>query len=89
MLPALRRGEEADMRRMFGFLIGTFVGALVGSTVALLLAPESGEELRAQLRVRAEGLVAEVRGAAEARRAELTDRLQSLREPRTGPSELS
>ena len=77
------------MRRMFGFMIGTFIGALVGSTVALLLARESGEELRAQLRVRAEGLVAEVRGAAEVRRAELTDRLQSLREPRTGPSELS
>ena len=38
------------MRRMFGFLIGIFVGALVGSTVALLLAPESGEEIRAELR---------------------------------------
>ena len=34
------------MRRMFGFLIGIMVGALVGSTVALLLAPETGEELR-------------------------------------------
>ncbi|HCB01263.1 MAG TPA: YtxH domain-containing protein, partial [Anaerolineae bacterium] len=38
------------MRRMFGFLIGTFVGALVGSVIALLLAPESGESLRNQLR---------------------------------------
>lgn len=77
------------MRRMFGFMIGTFVGALVGSTIAMLLAPESGAELRTRLRARGEGLLAEVREAADARRAELTDRLQSLRAPRSGPSELS
>ena len=33
------------MRRMFGFLIGIFTGALVGGVMALLLAPESGETL--------------------------------------------
>ena len=77
------------MRRMFGFLIGIFIGALVGSTVALLLAPESGEKLRAELRSRGEGLLADVREAAETRRGELTDRLQSLRAPRTGSTELS
>ena len=38
--------KENPMRRMFGFLIGIVVGALVGSTVALLLAPESGEQIR-------------------------------------------
>ena len=77
------------MRRMFGFMIGIFIGALVGSTVALLLAPESGDRLRAELRARGEGLLAEVREAADARRAQLTDRLQSLRAPRAGPTELS
>lgn len=77
------------MRRMFGFLIGIFIGALVGSTVALLLAPESGEQLRGTLRTRGEGLLADVREAAETRRAQLTDRLQSLRAPRTGSAELS
>ena len=61
------------MRRMVGFVIGIFIGALVGSTVALLLAPESGNELRGRLRARGEGLLAEVREAADARRAELTD----------------
>jgi len=76
--------EEMDMRRMFGFLIGIFVGALVGSTVALLLAPDSGEKLRAQLRARGEGFLVEVREAAEARRTELTDRLESLRSPQSG-----
>ena len=76
------------MRRMIGFMIGIFVGALVGSTVSLLLAPESGAELRDRLRARGEGLLAEVREAADTRRAEMTDRLQTLRAPRPAPGEL-
>lgn len=71
------------MRRMFGFVIGIFVGALVGSTVALLLAPGSGEKLRSELRARGEGFLAEVRDAAEQRRIQLTDRLETLRADRT------
>ena len=70
------------MRRMFGFMIGILVGGLVGSTVALLLAPQSGERLRNELRARGDGFLAEVRNAAEERRAELTDRLDSLRTSR-------
>jgi gas vesicle protein len=77
------------MRRMIGFMIGILIGALVGSTVALLLAPEAGAELRGSLKARGQGLLAEVREAAEIRRAELTDRLQALRSPRTGTSELT
>jgi gas vesicle protein len=75
------------MRRMFGFLIGIVVGALVGSTVSLLLAPQSGEGLRSELRARGEALVADVRHAADTRRVELTDRLESLRAPRSGSAE--
>ena len=70
------------MRRMFGFLIGIFVGGLVGATIALLLAPDSGEELRAQLRERGEGFMGEIRHAADVRRIELKDRLETLREPK-------
>ncbi len=70
------------MRRMFGFLIGVFVGALVGSTVALLLTPESGNELRAELRQRGEGFVGQIRSAADERRIELRRRLEALRAPR-------
>jgi len=70
------------MRKLFGFLIGTFVGALVGSTIALLLAPESGNSLRAQLRERGQNFMGEIRHAADTRRIELTDRLENLREPR-------
>jgi gas vesicle protein len=67
---------------MFGFLIGVAVGALVGSTIALLMAPESGEELRGLLRERSRGFVNQVRSAAESRRIELQDRLADLRAPR-------
>ena len=70
------------MRRMFGFMIGILVGALVGSTVALLMAPESGEELRGQIRDRGQGFLNEVRHAADSRRIELRNRLDTLRAPR-------
>ncbi|NJC97756.1 MAG: hypothetical protein C3F07_07555 [Anaerolineales bacterium] len=72
------------MRRMFGFLIGVVVGGLVGSTIALLLAPESGEELRSQLRDRGQGFFNEVRHAADERKIELRQKLDELRAPREG-----
>lgn len=70
------------MKRMFGFLIGILVGSLVGSTIALLMAPESGEELRAMIRLRGENFFNDVRHAADERRIELRHRLQEMRAPR-------
>ena len=70
------------MRRMFGFLIGILVGSLVGSTIALLMAPESGEELRGKIRDRGQGFINDIRHSADARRIELRGRLESLRAPR-------
>lgn len=70
------------MRKLLGFLIGVVVGGLVGSTIALLLAPESGKQLRAEIRVRGENFFNEVRSAADERRIELRQRLESMREPR-------
>jgi gas vesicle protein len=70
---------EAKMRKIFAFLTGVLLGSLVGSTIALLLAPASGEQLRAQLRQRAQVVAAEVRKATEQRRIELEQRLQELR----------
>jgi len=72
------------MRRMFGFLIGIVVGGLVGSTIALLLAPESGEVLRSQLRDRGQNFFNEVRHAADERKIELRQKLDELRAPREG-----
>jgi gas vesicle protein len=70
------------MRKMLSFLIGITVGGLVGSSIALLMAPESGEHLRAELRVRGENFLNEVRHAADERKIELRQRLDQLREPR-------
>ena len=70
------------MRKIFGFMIGVFVGSLVGSTIALLLTPESGDELRTELRSRGDSFVNQVRTAADSRRIELRGRLESLRAPR-------
>ena len=72
------------MRRMFGFLIGILVGALVGGTIAMLLAPESGENLRAQLRDRGQNFFDDVRHAAYERKIELRQRLDEMRAPREG-----
>ena len=70
------------MRRMFGFLMGVFVGGLVGSVLALLMAPESGEGLRNQLRARGQGFINDIRHSADSRRIELRNRLETLRTPR-------
>ena len=70
------------MRRMFGFLIGIVVGGLVGSTIALLLAPGSGEELRSEIRSRGENFFSDVRQAADERKIELRQRLDAMRAPR-------
>ena len=75
------------MRRMFGFLIGIVVGGLVGATVSLLLAPQSGEGLRREIRSRGEAFAADIRQAADVRRIELTDRLETLRAPRSSSVE--
>ena len=70
------------MRRMFGFLIGVFVGGVVGSSIALLMAPESGENLRLQLRNRGQSLANDIRHSADIRRIELRNRLETMRAPR-------
>lgn len=72
------------MRKFFSFLAGTVMGALVGATVALLLAPSSGETLRSQMRDRMATLQDELAQAATERRIELENYLASLRE--TQPS---
>jgi gas vesicle protein len=72
------------MNRMFGFLIGVTVGGLVGSTIALLMAPDSGELLRSRLRERGQNFFYEVRQAADERKIELRQRLEDMRLPREG-----
>ncbi len=69
------------MQKFFNFFIGALIGGFLGASVALLLAPASGEELRLQMRERAQHLQDELRQAAAQRRAELEQQLAALRSP--------
>ncbi|HEX7541177.1 MAG TPA: YtxH domain-containing protein [Anaerolineales bacterium] len=70
------------MRRAFSFFIGTLIGGIIGAAVALVFAPSAGEDLRGQINDRAQGLVADIRQAANTKRIELQERLEILRAPR-------
>ena len=70
------------MGRIFGFMIGIFVGSLVGGTIALLLAPQSGEGLRSELRARSANFTGEIKSAASTRRKQLEDQLAAMSAPR-------
>lgn len=70
------------MRKFISFFFGAMAGSVVGATLALLLTPAPGEDLRAQVTGRYHTVQEEVRNAAIARRAELERQLQELRAPR-------
>ena len=63
------------MKRFLSFVLGAVIGAAAGATVALLVTPYSGEELRAQ-----------AREAALAKRAQLEARLRELRTASGAPT---
>jgi gas vesicle protein len=68
------------------FFSGFFVGTLIGATTALLLAPQSGEETRSQLRDK--GI--ELKEKAEATYAEVIEKVEaSTEELRAKTEELS
>ena len=69
------------MRRAFNYLLGVSIGALVGASLAILLAPESGEDLREELEKRFGRFRDEIQEAASQRRAELEGQLQKMRQP--------
>ncbi|MCY2924768.1 MAG: YtxH domain-containing protein [Planctomycetota bacterium] len=70
------------MRRAFSFFIGTLIGGIIGAAVALLFTPSAGKDLRVQITDRAQGLAADIRHAANTKRIELQERLETLRAPR-------
>ena len=69
------------MRLFMNFVAGAFCGALVGSVVALLITPVSGEELQTRTRERVSSLSDEMQNAYETRRAQLEAELEGLRSP--------
>jgi gas vesicle protein len=48
--------EHDQENRLFGFVSGLLLGAVIGASIALLTAPESGHKTRRRLRRAAVGL---------------------------------
>ena len=70
------------MNRVISFLSGAIMGALVGSTLALLLTPASGDEIRLKIQEQVVNIQEGVKTATESRRSELEEQLATLRKPR-------
>ncbi len=70
------------MRRFLSFLVGATIGGLAGAATALLLAPASGQEVRAQINGRFQMFTSDIRQAANTKRIELQERLDTLRSPK-------
>lgn len=67
------------MQKALNFVLGLVLGGLVGSALALLLTPMSGDELRMELREYSRQVRNEVEQAANARRIELERELADMR----------
>jgi len=67
------------MEKVVNFILGLAAGALVGSAVALLLAPASGNQVRSDIHSYSNQIRSEVELAAQTRRVELQNQLARLR----------
>lgn len=67
------------MRKFGNLLFGALIGGLVGSSLALLFAPASGEETRREIEAYFKNLQTEMVRAAEEKRIELEAQLEKLR----------
>jgi gas vesicle protein len=67
------------MGKVLNFILGFVLGGLVGGSIALLLTPMSGNELRTEVEDYTRQVRHEVEQAASARRLELERELANLR----------
>ena len=70
------------MKKFFSFVSGAIMGGLVGATIALLLAPATGEELRGQMKERIVTLQGEIEEAMGSKKVELEKKLEDMRKPK-------
>lgn len=70
------------MRKFFVFLTGFLAGVWTGGMLSLLFAPESGSELQLRIREGVERMVEEGKSAAEVRRHDLEEQLESFKQGR-------
>lgn len=67
------------MQKVLNFVFGFVMGGLVGSSIALLMAPMSGNRLRSEFQDYTRQVRQEVEHAAAVRRQELERELANLR----------
>ena len=65
------------MKRFGKFVFGALIGAFIGSSIVILLAPESGEETRAALSFRINNLTKQISAAIAERKAELLKEIEN------------
>jgi gas vesicle protein len=68
------------MNKILSFVAGSLCGAVVGATVALLLAPASGEEIRGEMVHRWEDALNEARQAMEDTRRDLQAQFEMMQQ---------
>jgi gas vesicle protein len=67
------------MKKTMNFVLGLVLGGLVGSALAMLLTPVSGDELVSNIQSYTRQVKSEVEQAASARRVEMEHELANLR----------
>lgn len=67
------------MRKFGNFIFGALIGGVVGSTLALLFAPTSGDSARKEIVAYFNHIKDEVNRAADEKRAEMLEQLAALR----------
>jgi gas vesicle protein len=67
------------MKKFLSFVAGVLSGAVTGATVTLLLAPQSGNELRAEAQARWEAALREARQAMERTEAAKTAEFEAMK----------
>jgi gas vesicle protein len=70
---------EADMRKYWKFLMGALLGGIVGGSLALFFAPNSGEQTRHGIEDYFKNLQNEIQKAGIEKRDELEAQLNQLR----------
>ena len=67
------------MKRFSRFVFGALIGAFIGSSIVILLAPESGEETRAALSSRINNLSKQIGTAIAERKAEMLKEIENYK----------
>ncbi len=67
------------MKRFSRFVFGALIGAFIGSSIVILLAPESGEKTRAALSSRINNLSKQIGIAISERKAEMLKEIENYK----------